>query len=158
MKKTAISSIERKASEATTAIPEKFANFAPTEVKKFQARQVVIFTLEKTPVEVHIPGKKEPVTGFSVISQNTVNPNLLEINVLEGEILSDPEHLRNFIVKKGAISISGEKNFEPLDKLSTKKGEFKLRDPDLIIIDNQEFRQTGTIQIKTASLVHMSLT
>lgn len=118
------------------------------EVREYMARAIEI---DAEQMSVSISGRKNPVAGRHLHSENNKNQNPLEIKITEGNVLQPIGKPEVLVVPEGTISISGEKEFKDLSRFQKKEGELPqlpIRDPDLTEIDGRTFRQTGTIQVK----------
>lgn len=117
--------------------------FRPIKEKNFEARCVDIIA---DSLEVSIGGKDKPIIGTTLYADNTDNPSPLQITVEDGKVMRSENILH---IPSGVMSITSEKDFEPLKDLNAQK-EFKLRvrDPDIVKIDGRTFRQVGTLHIK----------
>ncbi len=118
------------------------------EVREYEARAVEIYAEQ---MSANISGRKNPVIGKHLHSENNKNQNPLEIKITEGDVFQPVGKPEVLVVPEGTISISGQKEFKDLSRFQKKEGELPqlpIRDPDLTEIDGRTFRQTGTIQVK----------
>ena len=121
----------------------------PVELREFNVRMADI-TADQ--ISVEIGGRQKPVEGYSLHIENNNNPKPLKINITKGEVFEKSGML--FIPKKGSIEISGEKEFDDLMRLEKSKGELTylpVFDPDLVIVDQRTFKQTGTLYVKVTN-------
>lgn len=123
--------------------------FVAVKERIFEARKIEIITQKK--MSLNIPGRKGSLEGFYLVSRNIANPKPLSITIQRGALEQNPDKKNNFFMRdQGMISVSGEKSFDPLEKLEQSKGKFQklpVKDPDLTSLDGMEFRQTGTLQV-----------
>jgi hypothetical protein len=131
--------------------------FNATMQRVFSARRVEIIAPETT--EVRIAGKPDSVVGNNITIENISNPEKLNIRIEADKGDLSAKNGETLYLEKGTVSISGIKNFPPGDLLKSKK-ELELKpipvlDPDLVVVDGKEFRQTGTVRITIAGGAHI---
>lgn len=118
------------------------------EVREYKAQAVEI---DAEQMSVNISGRKNPVIGRHLHSENNKNQNPLEIKITEGDVFQPVGKSGILVVPEGTISIRSEREFKDLSLFQKREGELPqlpIRDPDLTEIDGRTFRQTGTIQVK----------
>lgn len=140
--------------EKETEIQKK--ELKPTEIREFQTRRIEIAAKELT---VNISGRKQPVKGMFMVSENIKNRQPLEIVITEGKVFQKSKN--TLVIPSGTITISGVKEFEELKQFEKQEGDLQLlpiRDPDITEIDGRIFKQTGTLQVKVVdaevNLIH----
>lgn len=124
----------------------------PIELRVFEARAISIIA-EK--ITVNVSGKKKPVIGSQLYSENNKNPKPLEIEITtEGKVLQHILDPNTLVISEGIISVSGEKEFKELKDFQKNEGELAqlpVRDPDITKIDGSVFRQTGSLQVNVVN-------
>lgn len=124
----------------------------PQNIKEFKARAIEIIAKRMT---VNISGREAPVEGHVLYSENSKNPNPIEITVTDGLVYRSKEEPKILVIPSGVVEISAKKELPEQMGLYRRKGEIPVvpvvRDPDLTEIDGKTFRQTGTLQVKVAN-------
>lgn len=120
--------------------------------REFKTRAIEISAEQMT---VNISGREAPVEGHFLYSENSKNPNPVEITVTDGLVYRSREDPKILVIPSGVIEISAKKEIPEQMGLYRRKGEIPIvpvvRDPDLTEIDGKTFRQTGTLQVRVTS-------
>lgn len=136
-------------------IEEARQSFVLTEQKEFETRYL---SVQATKIVLKVSGRDEPIEGNALISENTTNPNPLEVSVIEGNVQKSPD-TEVLFVSEGTIQIGSDRSHEALERFSSTKGELQelpppqIRDPDITTIDGKTLRQTGTLQLKVVDAI-----
>lgn len=125
--------------------------FGSTSIRCFSARKVIVVAGTDEFLSIRILGFNEYFKGRQLICSNMDNPENLEVNLAECEIVfqsaKDPDIL---YINGGQTIITGLKYSDVAKDLDTSAEIMKLlprKDPDIVQIDNRVFRQTGTVHI-----------
>jgi hypothetical protein len=127
------------------------SEFESTSIRYFGARKVIIVSGASELLSIRISGFGESFRGRQLTCSNIDNPENLEVNMAESEMVlqsaKDPDVL---YVKGGETSITGSKYSDVTKDLDTQAEVLKIlprKDPDIVQIDNRIYRQTGTVYI-----------
>lgn len=135
--------------EAIVIIPQAEEKFKRTDDRYFESR---IVQIKADSIELKIEGKENAATGREMRIENTDNPNPLSIMIEDGVPTISIADENVLHVSSGDISITSEKDFEPLRELKKKKElKRKVRDPDVVRIDGRIYRQTGTLHLRVSN-------
>ncbi len=130
-------------------LPQLEEEFQPTDERYFESR---IVEIKADLIELKIEGKEGVVIGKEMHIENTDNPNHLSIVIEDGEPTISVKDDNVLHIFSGNISITSEKDFEPLRELKKKKElKKKVRDPDVVIIEGRTYRQTGTLHLRVSN-------
>ena len=129
------------------------SEFKSSPIRCFIARKAIIVAAAAgAPLSIRISGFGESFKGSQLTCSNIDNPENLEVNMQESEMVLqsaiDPDIL---YVKGGITSISGPKYSDVAKDLDTPAEALKILpriDPDIVQIDQKIFRQTGTVYIR----------
>ena len=127
------------------------SEFKSSPIRYFSAKKVIVVAGTSELLSIRISGFGESFKGRQLTCSNIDNPENLEVSMAESGIIfqsaKDPEVL---YVKGGETSITGPKYSDVAKDLDTSAEVLKslpIKDPDIVQIDDKEFRQTGTVYI-----------
>jgi hypothetical protein len=133
------------------------SKFRSSPIRYFGAKKVIVIPGNNELLSIRISGFGESFNGRQLTCSNIDNPENLEVNMAECEMVlqsaKDPEV---FYVKGGETSITGTKHSDVTEDLDTSADVMKIiprRDPDIVQIDNRVYRQTGAVHISGPSYV-----
>ena len=133
------------------------SKFRSSPIRYFGSRKVIVIAGTNELLSIRISGFGESFNGRQLTCSNIDNPENLEVNMDECEMVlqsaKDPEV---FYVKGGETSITGPKYSDATKDLDASADVMKIiprRDPDIVKIDDRVYRQTGTVHISGPSYV-----
>jgi hypothetical protein len=133
------------------------SEFRSSPILYFGARKVIIVAGTNEFLSIRISGFGESFNGRQLTCSNIDNPENLEVNMAECEmVLQSAKDPKVFYVKGGETSITGPKYSDVTKDLDTSADVMKMiprRDPDIVQLDNRVYRQTGTVLISGPSYV-----
>lgn len=125
--------------------------FRSSPIRYFSARKVIVVSGINELLSIRISGFAETSRGRQVTCCNIANPEDLEVNMAECEMVfqsaKDPEV---FYLNGGQTLISGPKYSDVTKDLDTSAVVMRTlprKDPDMVLVDNRVYRQTGTVHI-----------
>jgi hypothetical protein len=125
--------------------------FKSSPVRYFDARKVIIVSGASELLSIRISGFGKSFKGRQLICSNIDNPEKLEVNMAESEmVLQSIKDPNVFCVKSGETSVTGPKYSEVTKDLDASAEVLKIiprKDPDIVQIDSHIYRQTGTVFI-----------
>jgi hypothetical protein len=127
--------------------------FNHSPIRYFISRRVIIVAAAGELLSIRISGFGESFKGRQLTCSNVDNPENLEVNLAESDMVyqscKDPDIL---YVKGGETSITGPKYSDvtkDLDAPAEVLRNLPRTDPDIVQIDNRIYRQTGTVYISS---------
>jgi len=127
------------------------SEFKSSPIRYFDARKAIIVAGAGAPLSIRISGFGESFEGSQLTCSNTDNPENLEVSMKDCETVlqsaKDPDIL---CVKGGITTITGPKYSDVAKDLDAPAEALKIlprKDPDVVQIDRQIYRQTGTVYI-----------
>ncbi len=123
--------------------------FKSSPIRYFFARKAIIVAGAGELLSIKISGFGDSFEGRQLTCSNIDNPENLEVNMAESEMVlqsaRDPDIL---YVKGGETSITGAKYSDVTKDLDTRSEVLEIlprKDPDIVQIDDRTYRQTGTV-------------
>jgi hypothetical protein len=125
--------------------------FKSSPIRYFVARKAIIVAGASESLSIRISGFGESFKGRQLICRNIDNPENLEVNMAESEmVLQSARDPDVFYVKGGETSITGAKYSDVTKDLDTRAEVLEIlpkKDPDIVQIDDRIYRQTGTVYV-----------
>lgn len=133
------------------------SEFKSSPIRYFSARKVIVIAGTGELLSIRISGFGESFKGRQLTCSNIDSPENLEVSMAEsGMVLQSAKDPEVLYVGGGETSITGLKCSDVAKDLDTPAEMLKVlprKDPDIVQIDNDVYRQTGTVYISAPSYV-----
>jgi len=127
------------------------SEFKSSPIRCFISRKAIVVAAAGEPLSIRISGFGESFKGSQLACSNIDNPENLEVNMQESEMVLQSTIDPGILYIKGITSISGPKYSDVAKDLDTPAEALNILpriDPDIVQIDQKIFRQTGTVHIR----------
>jgi hypothetical protein len=128
------------------------SKYRPASIRYVEARNMAVIAGSEL-LSIMIIGFGQPFEGRQLICCNKDNPEPLETDMGNGAVFQSIKDPDIFYVAGGQISITGLKNSDVTKDLDAPAQTLNIlpkKDPDVVRIDDKEYRQTGTVCVRNA--------